>query len=105
MDERVFHELRKLAKDRDWEQFHTPENLAQSIAIEAGELLELFQWGKTPDAERLREEVADVLTYCYFLAMRIDEDPSELILTKLEETVEKYPRDKFYGRHEKYNEL
>lgn len=105
MDERVFSELRKLATERNWEQFHTPQNLAQSIAVEAAELLELFQWGKTPDDERLREELADVLTYCMFLAMRIDEDPSELILNKLDSTIRKYPKDKFYGRPEKYNEI
>lgn len=97
--------LRKLVAERDWSQFHTPENLAKSISIEAAELLELFQWSAEVDDSRLREELADVLTYCMLLADQIGADPEELVLEKLEQTREKYPADKARGRSEKYDRL
>lgn len=55
-------------KERDWNQFHTPENLAKSISIEAGELLECFQWNNEFDKQELIEELADVQAYCIMLA-------------------------------------
>ena len=60
--------LRKFNEERDWEPFHTPENLAKSIAIEAGELLECFQWDSRYDREALSDEIADVMLYCLMLA-------------------------------------
>lgn len=97
--------LRQFVADRNWSQFHTPENLAKSISIEAAELLELFQWGTEVDESRLREELADVLTYCLLLADRISTDPEELVLEKLQQTREKYPVEKARGRSEKYDRL
>ena len=64
----VLDELRAFVADRDWSQFHSPENLAKGISIEAAELLECYQWDSDADLARVREELADVLTYCYLLA-------------------------------------
>ena len=106
MVSRVVHNaLAAFVADRDWAQFHTPENLAKSVAIEAGELLECFQWGAKADPSRVREELADVLTYCLLLADRIGADPEQIVLEKLEITRKKYPVDKARGRSEKYDEL
>ena len=97
--------LRAFVAERDWSQFHSPENLAKSISIEAGELLEVFQWGGAADQAHLREELADVLTYCILLADSIDADPQQLVLDKLEQTRAKYPTEKARGRSEKYDQL
>jgi len=83
--------LRTFAAEREWDQFHSPENLAKSISIEAAELLELYQWGQTPDQERVEEELADVLTYCFQMASRLGVDIDEIVLSKLEKTRLKYP--------------
>ena len=91
-------------RERDWEQFHSPENLAMSISIEAGELLECFQWGDG-DLAAAKDELADVLTYCLLLSDRLGVDPGEIILEKLEKTRAKYPVDKARGRSEKYDRL
>lgn len=103
--ESVFDRLRVLVAERDWAQFHSPENLAKSIAIEAGELLECFQWGDSSSAQRVEDELADVLTYCYLLADRLGVEPEQLILRKLEITRSKYPVDRARGRSDKYDEL
>ncbi|WCD93287.1 nucleotide pyrophosphohydrolase [Microbacterium sp. nov. GSS16] len=97
--------LRDFAVERDWEQFHSPENLAKSISIEAAELLELFQWGQTPDQTRVEEELADVLTYCFHMAARLGVDIDEIVLSKLEKTRAKYPVDLSKGRITKYTHL
>ena len=77
-------------KERDWDQFHSPENLAKSISIEAGELLECFQWNNDYDKEEVCEELADVFTYCIQMAMKLGVDPKEIILKKLDKTRKKY---------------
>lgn len=97
--------LRAFVAERDWAQFHSPENLAKSISIEAAELLELFQWNSDADEQRLRDELADVLTYCILLADTIGADPQQLVLDKLEQTRAKYPAEKARGRSEKYDQL
>jgi len=83
--------LAAFAAERDWDQWHTPENLAKSISIEAAELLECYQWGKEPDPQAVRHELADVLIYCLQMARRLGVDPAEIILEKLEVTRKKYP--------------
>ncbi|PPF87814.1 nucleotide pyrophosphohydrolase [Subtercola sp. Z020] len=105
VDQPLRDELAAFVAERDWARFHTPENLAKSIAIEAGELLECFQW--VPDAapERVREELADVLTYCLLLADRIGADPAQLVRDKLEITRQKYPVDKARGSSARYDAL
>jgi NTP pyrophosphatase (non-canonical NTP hydrolase) len=106
MDESsVLQELRTFVAERDWAQFHSEENLAKSIAIEAAELLECFQWGAPTTAEDVRAELADVLTYCYLLAARIGAVPSELVAQKLQVTRAKYPVEKSRGRSHKYDRL
>jgi len=103
--ERVRKALEEFVRERDWAQFHTPANLAKSIAIEAGELLECFQWGDEADAARVRAELADVVTYCMLLAARIGVDLDEIVLDKLTVTAEKYPVDRARGRSAKYDAL
>lgn len=97
--------LRAFVEERDWDQFHSPENLAKSIAIEAGELLECFQWSPDVDQARVEAELADVVTYCIHLANRIGVDLDEIVLRKLESTRTKYPADQARGRMVKYTQL
>lgn len=104
-DDRVEDELRAFVAEREWAQFHTPENLAKSIAIEAGELLECFQWGPPESRQAVVDELADVLTYGYLLAMNLGVEPAEIVLAKLETTRAKYPVDLARGRSTKYDEL
>lgn len=96
--------------ERDWAQFHNPKDLAISISIEAGELLELFQWSgtdlKRSDKESLIEaELADVAIYCMYLADALGTDLPSLISRKLEEDRRKYPVEKAKGTSRKYSEL
>ena len=103
-EESVRDTLRQFMAERDWQQFHTPENLAKSISIEAAELLECFQWGDS-DLESAKDELADVLTYCLLLADKLGLDPDTIVMDKLQKTREKYPVDKARGRSEKYDKL
>jgi dCTP diphosphatase len=97
--------LRAFVAERDWSQFHSPSNLAKSISIEAAELLETYQWSEDADLERVKEELADVLTYCFLLADKLGSDPRALILDKLEQTKAKYPVEKSRGKSTKYDQL
>ena len=101
----VMTELRAFVAERDWEQFHSPVNLAKSISIEAGELLECFQWSEDGDSERAAAELADVLTYCLLLADKLGVDPDAIVLAKLSETEKKYPVETARGRSTKYDQL
>ena len=97
--------LRAFVREREWDQFHSEDNLSRSIAIEAGELLECFQWGPDFDPARVQGELADVLTYCLLLADRLGVDPDQIVLDKLEVTRRKYPVEKARGRSDKYDAL
>jgi NTP pyrophosphatase (non-canonical NTP hydrolase) len=101
----IFSVLRQFVAERNWQRFHTPENLAKSISIESGELLELFQWSEPSNIDDVKDELADVLTYCILLADKYDLDIEKIVLEKLEKTKAKYPVDKSYGRSEKYDRL
>ena len=101
----MLEQLRRFVLERDWNQFHTPENLAKSISIEAAELLELFQWGSDANEVHIKDELADVLTYCILLADQYGLDPYELVIQKLETTKEKYPVEKSKGKSDKYDRL
>ena len=103
--EETIARIRKFSDDRDWNQFHTPANLAKSISIEAGELLECFQWNSNYNKDEVCEELADVFTYCIQMAMKLGVDPEEIILKKLDKTRKKYPVDKAKGVSTKYNKL
>ena len=101
----LMREIKQFNEERDWDQFHSPENLAKSISIEAGELLECFQWNNNFDKEEVCEELADVFTYCIQMAMKLGVNPKEIILKKLEKTRKKYPVEKAKGVSTKYNKL
>lgn len=103
--EQLQQSLKEFVAEREWQQFHTPENLAKSISIEAAELLECFQWSSNPDPQHLADELADVLTYCLLLASKSGLDPIEIISTKLEKTKAKYPVEKSRGKSTKYDQL
>ena len=105
LDEAAAQALHDMVAERDWTQFHTPENLAKSIAIEAGELLECFQWGDGASPERVAEELADVVTYCQLLADRLGLDIDQIVLDKLTQTKAKYPVDRARGRSARYDQL
>ena len=91
--------------ERDWKKFHTPENLAKSISIEAAELLEHFQWGEEYDVDEVAEELADVLIYSLYMADALDLDVKEIILDKMNKNAMKYPVEKSRGNATKYTEF
>ena len=105
MSATVKEELEKFNRERDWDQFHSPENLAKSIAIEAGELLECFQWSNDFDQESVIDELADIYNYCVQLADKLDVCLDAIALEKIEKTRLKYPIDKAKGKSTKYNKL
>ena len=101
----VKEQIKQFNEERDWDQFHSPENLAKSISIEAGELLECFQWNNNFDKDEVCEELADVVNYCILLADKLDVELEDIILAKLEKTRKKYPIDKAKGKSTKYDKL
>ena len=106
MKEETVKRTRKFTEDRDWQQFHTPANLAKSISIEAGELLECFQWSDTEyDLEHVKEELADVMVYCRNLLDELALDEDEIINAKMDKNEAKYPVEKSRGKNTKYDQL
>lgn len=101
----LMQEIKQFNEERDWDQFHSPENLAKSISIEAGKLLECFQWNNNYNKEEVCEELADVFTYCLMMADKLEVDPEDIILKKLDKTRKKYPVEKAKGVSTKYNKL
>lgn len=96
----------EFTKERDWDQFHSPANLAKSIAIESGELLECFQWDdKNYDKAKVCDELADVVNYAILLADKLNVDLSGIVLKKIRENARKYPVEKAKGTSKKYTEL
>lgn len=105
MKKETYDRLLKFRDDRDWSQFHTGENLAKSLIIEAGELLEVFQYSdKEKSIDKVKEELADVLMYALLLADRYNLDIDEIINKKIDSNEKKYPADKVRGSSKKYNE-
>ena len=98
-------EILDFSNERDWDQFHSPENLAKSMSIEAGELLECFQWSSDYNKNNVCEELADVITYCIMLADKLDVSIEDIVLDKLEKTKRKYPVEKAKGVSTKYDKL
>jgi Predicted pyrophosphatase len=92
-------------RERDWDQFHSPENLAKSIAIESGELLECFQWGQEFDKKEVCKELADVVNYSILLADKLGVKLEDIVMEKLEENRKKYPVEKAKGKSTKYDKL
>ena len=103
MNENTINRIRKFTDDRDWDQFHSPSNLAKSICIEAAELLECFQWDDNYDIERVKEELADVLVYCRNMLDKLELDEDEIVNHKMEQNEKKYPVEKARGKSEKYD--
>ena len=92
--------------ERNWNQFHSPVNLSKSISIEAGELLECFQWSNDNyNLEDVKEELADVLNYCLQMCITLKLDPFKIINDKMDITEEKYSVDKAKGVSTKYNKF
>ena len=106
MNEETLKRIRDFTADRDWDQFHTPANLAKSIAIEAGELLECFQWDEENfDKQHVSEELADVLVYCRNLLDKLGLDEDAIINAKMSQNEAKYPVSKARGSNKKYTDL
>ena len=106
MNKETIERIRKFTDDRDWNQFHTPENLAKSISIEANELLECFQWDdKNFNLEHVKEELADVLVYCRNMLDALGLDEDEIVNSKMDKNEAKYPVEKAKGNSLKYDEL
>ncbi len=96
----------KFNKDRDWDKFHSPANLAKSISIEANELLECFQWNENEyDNKSVKEELADVINYCLQMAIVLNVNPIEIVNDKMDLNEKKYPISKAKGISTKYNKL
>lgn len=103
--EEVRKAIIRFTKDRDWDQFHSPVNLAKSIAIESGELLECFQWDDNFDKQKVCEELADVINYAILLADKLDVKLEDIVMEKLRKNSEKYPINKSKGNSKKYTEF
>jgi len=109
-------ELRALisnfAKERDWDQFHSPKNLSMALIVEAGELVEHFQWLKQSEShelskdklEAVEEELADILVYLIRIADRLDIDLIDAARKKIKSNAAKYPVDMVRGSSRKYTE-
>ncbi len=105
MKQETLDRIRKFISDRDWEQFHTPANLAKSISIEANELLECYQWSDDADIEHVKEELADVIVYCQNMLDCLGLDADEIIMDKMEKNEAKHPVEKARGNSAKYDQL
>lgn len=104
--EKLDKRIKKFNKDRDWDQFHSPANLAKSISIEANELLECFQWNDNKyDINEVKEELADVANYCIQMSQVLNIDLIDIINKKISITEKKYPVKKAKGVSTKYNKL
>ena len=106
MKQKTIERIRKFSEDRDWDQFHSPANLAKSISIEANELLECFQWDEDRfNLEEVKEELADVLVYCRNMLDKLELDEDEIVNAKMAKNEAKYPVEKAKGKANKYNKL
>ena len=106
MKQETIERIRKFTEDRDWDQFHSPANLAKSIVIEAAELLECFQWSDEEyDLQHVKEELADVMVYSQNSLDKLGLNADEIINMKMTQNEKKYPVDKAKGKSSKYNQL
>ena len=106
MNRQTIERIRKFTEDRDWDQFHSPANLAKSISIEANELLECFQWNDEDyDLEHVKEELADVIVYCQDMLDKLGLDADEIVNAKMTKNEAKYPVEKAKGLGDKYTQL
>ncbi len=106
MKKETINRIRQMTIDRDWDQFHSPSNLAKSLVIEAAELLECFQWDNDNyDLQHVKEELADVIVYSQNLLDKLDLDVDEIVNMKMDQNEKKYPVEKSKGVSKKYNDL
>ena len=106
MKQETIDRIRRFSDDRDWDQFHSPANIAKSIVIEAAELLECFQWSEDEyDIQHIKEELADVIVYCRNMLDKLDLDVDEIVNMKMEQNEKKYPVEKAKGNATKYDKL
>ena len=106
MNQETINRIRKFTEDREWDRFHTPENLAKSIVIEAAELLECFQWSDSDyDLQHVKEELADVIVYTQDLLDKLGLDADEIVNMKMDQNERKYPIEKAKGNAAKYDRL
>ena len=103
----IIDTLKKFRDDRDWKKFHNPKDLAIALSIEANELLELFLWKDSEEAnrDRVKEELADVFAFAFLLAEEYNFDVKEIVLNKIKQNELKYPISKSKGLAKKYDEL
>lgn len=109
----LMRRIKRFARERDWEQFHTPKNLAMALSVEASEIVELFQWLTEAESRNLSEgkvrdladELADTYIYLLKLADRFGIDLTQAAMAKLKKNALKYPISKARGSAKKYNEL
>ncbi|MFZ2226546.1 MAG: nucleotide pyrophosphohydrolase [Candidatus Moraniibacteriota bacterium] len=110
---KLTEKILKFRRDRDWEQFHTPKDLAISLSLEAGEVLEHFQWKSkeeiekhiTTNKEEIGDELGDVFNYLLLMAHDFKIDLAKAAENKIKKSALKYPIEKARGRHTKYNKL
>lgn len=106
MKKETINRIRKFTEDRDWDQFHSPANLAKSIVIEAAELLECYQWSDEEyDLQHVKEELADVIVYSQNLLDKLGLDSDEIVNMKMTMNEAKYPVEKAKGKADKYDML
>ena len=111
---KIQQRLEKFAKDRDWDQFHSPKNLTMALSVEVSELVEIFQWSNTGGLEEIKdpeirkkieEEVADIFIYLLKISGKLDLDIKKIINEKIDKNEKKYPVDKSHGSSKKYTDL
>ena len=109
----LLEQLIQFRRERDWEQFHNPKDIAISLSIEAAELLEWFQWRKDHEIQQmldsdkrghLEDEIADVAVYLSYLCHDLGIDLNQVVKNKMAKNAAKYPKDRVKGRADKYNE-
>ena len=110
MNQETINQVLKFRDDRNWKQFHNPKDLAISISLEAAELLEVFQWSAADTVceskkDKIREELADVLSYSILMADACGLDMDEIVQEKMKRNAEKYPVEKARDSAKKYDEL
>jgi NTP pyrophosphatase (non-canonical NTP hydrolase) len=104
--EELKNEIETFVKERDWDQFHSPANIAKSISIESGELLECFQWDENHyDKQAVEEELADVVIYCIQMGIALNLNLKDVIEAKMAKNALKYPVAKCKGKATKYDKL
>jgi NTP pyrophosphatase (non-canonical NTP hydrolase) len=94
--------ITEFVTERDWDKYHRPKDVAMALAIEAGELMELYLWDRQPDREELKDELGDLLFFLVDMAIREEIDLVEAFRSKMEKNETRYPASMVKGRDDKY---